>query len=128
MSSIENLKEKSETRIFKAVFPNTTNHYDTLFGGTALHMMDEASFICATRFSRKKVVTVSTDKIDFSTPIPQGTIVELVARVDKVGRSSCIVKVDIFMEDMYSDKRDKAVTGYFTFVAVGDDKKPIPII
>ena len=24
--------EASETRIFKAVFPNTTNHYDTLFG------------------------------------------------------------------------------------------------
>ena len=101
MPQIEELKNRSETRIFKAVFPNTTNHYDTLFGGTALHMMDEASFICATRFSRKKVVTVSTDKIDFSTPIPQGTIVELVARVDKVGRSSCIVKVDIFMEDMY---------------------------
>jgi len=25
----------STTRIFKAVFPNTTNHYDTLFGGAA---------------------------------------------------------------------------------------------
>jgi acyl-CoA hydrolase len=125
---IEELKDKSETRIFKAVFPNTTNHYDTLFGGTALHMMDEASFICATRFSRKKVVTVSTDKIDFTTPIPQGTIIELRARVTKVGRTSCVVKVDIFMEDMYSYKRDKAVTGYFTFVAIDDDKNPIAII
>ena len=27
---------RAETRIFKAVFPNTTNHYDTLFGGTTL--------------------------------------------------------------------------------------------
>jgi acyl-CoA hydrolase len=128
MSEIEKLKEKSETRIFKAVFPNTTNHYDTLFGGTTLHMMDEASFICATRFSRKRVVTVSTDKIDFTTPIPQGTIVELVARVNKVGRSSCVVKTEVFMEDMYSYKREKVVTGYFTFVAVGEDKKPIAII
>ncbi|GAB5400155.1 MAG: acyl-CoA thioesterase [Aureisphaera sp.] len=128
MSNIEDRIENSETRIYKAVFPNTTNHYDTLFGGTALHMMDEASFICATRFSRKKVVTVSTEKIDFTTPIPQGTIVELVARVDRVGRTSCVVKVDIFMEDMYSDARDKAVTGFFTFVAVGDDKKPIAIV
>jgi acyl-CoA hydrolase len=128
MAMLEQLKDKSETRIFKAVFPNTTNHYDTLFGGTTLHMMDEASFICATRFSRKKVVTVSTDKIDFTTPIPQGSIVELVARVDKVGRTSCVVKVEIFMEDMYSKKREKVVTGYFTFVAVDDNKKPIPII
>jgi len=128
MISLEERIHKSETRIFKAVFPNTTNHYDTLFGGTTLHMMDEASFICATRFSRKKVVTVSTEKIDFTKPIPQGTIVELVARVDKVGNSSCVVKVDIFMENMYSDERDKVVTGYFTYVAVGDDKKAIPIL
>lgn len=34
----------AETRIVKAVFPNTTNHYDTLFGGTALQLMDEVAF------------------------------------------------------------------------------------
>lgn len=128
MNSIEQQIERSETRIFKAVFPNTTNHYDTLFGGATLHLMDEASFICATRFSRKKVVTVSTDKIDFTRPIPQGSIIELVARVNKVGNTSCVVKTEVFMEDMYSMKRDKVVTGYFTFVAVGEDRKPIPII
>ena len=119
--------ESSETHIFKAVFPNTTNHYDTLFGGTALQLMDEASFICATRFSRKKVVTVSTDKIDFTEPIPQGTLVELVAKVVKVGNTSCVVQVDIFRESMYKDGRKKAVTGFFTFVAIGDDKNPISI-
>jgi acyl-CoA hydrolase len=128
MSTLENRKDQSETRIFKAVFPNTTNHYDTLFGGTTLHMMDEAAFICATRFSRKRVVTVSTDKINFTKPIPEGTIVELIARVDTIGKTSCIVRVDIFMEDMYSNNREKVVTGYFTFVAIGDDKKPVAVI
>ncbi len=128
MQAIEKLKVASETRIFKAVFPNTTNHYDTLFGGTALHMMDEASFICATRFSRKRVVTISTDKIDFTKPIPQGTIIELVARVEKVGRTSCVVRVDIFKEDMYNEEREMAVTGFFTFVAIDENKKPIPMI
>lgn len=127
MTAIEEKIKNSETRIFKAVFPNTTNHYDTLFGGTTLHAMDEASFICATRFSRKKVVTVSTDKIDFTMPIPQGSIIELIARVDKVGHSSCVVKTEIYMEDMYSYERHKVVTGFFTFVAIGDDKKPISI-
>lgn len=125
------LKERinaSETRIFKAVFPNTTNHYDTLFGGTALHMMDEAAFICATRFSRKKVVTVSTDKIDFAKPIPQGTFVELIARVYKVGNTSCAVCVEIFKEDMYSEERELAVRGNFTFVAINDQKEPITIL
>ncbi len=44
----------AETRILKAVFPGTTNHYDTLFGGTALQLMDEVAFIAATRFSLKQ--------------------------------------------------------------------------
>ncbi|MFI2743234.1 acyl-CoA thioesterase [Zhouia sp. PK063] len=127
-SLIQERKENSITRIFKAVFPNTTNHYDTLFGGTALHMMDEASFICATRFSRKKVVTVSTNKIDFGKAIPQGSLVELVAQVEKVGNTSCMVRVDIFMEDMYEDGREKVVTGEFTFVAIDDYKKPVSIL
>lgn len=128
MIPIESRIKASETRIFKAVFPNTTNHYDTLFGGTALHMMDEASFICATRFSRKKMVTISTDAIDFTKPIPQGTIIELIARIDTVGNTSCVVRVDIFKEDMYSNVREIAVTGFFKFVAIDDNKKPTPIL
>ena len=83
----------SETHIFKAVFPNTTNHYDTLFGGTAMQLMDEVAFITATRFARLKMVTVSSDKIDFNVPIPSGTIIELVGRVVKMGNSSLDIKV-----------------------------------
>ena len=51
---IELKKEKARTRLFKAVFPGETNHYDTLFGGTALQWMDEVAFIAATRFTREK--------------------------------------------------------------------------
>ena len=126
--STETKINNSETRIFKAIFPNTTNHYNTLFGGNALQLMDEVSFICATRFSRKKVVTISSDKVDFKKPIPAGTIVELVARVVKVGNTSCVVQVDIFIEQMYKEGRERAITGLFTFVAIDDDKNPIPII
>jgi len=128
MIPIETKINASETRIFKAIFPNTTNHYNTLFGGTALQLMDEASFICATRFSRKKVVTISSDKVDFEKPIPAGTIVELIARVQKVGNTSCVVKVDIFIERMYQEGRELAITGLFTFVAIDNNKKPIPIM
>src|ERR1700751_1281868 len=107
MTTEEKISE-SVTRIFKAVFPNTTNHYDTLFGGTAMHMMDEVAFITATRFTRKIVVTVSSDRIDFKKPIPAGTIIELIGKVARVGNTSLDVKVDIFIEEMYSDKREKA--------------------
>lgn len=127
MITEERIKQ-SETRIFKAVFPNTTNHYDTLFGGTAMQLMDEVAFIAATRFSRQRMVTVSSDRIDFKKPIPAGTIVELVGRVSYLGNTSLKVKVDIFIEQMYQEHREKAVSGEFTFVAVDENKRPIPIV
>lgn len=119
--------KNSETRIFKAVFPNTTNHYDTLFGGTAMHMMDEVAFITATRYSRQIMVTVSSDKIDFKKPIPAGTIVELIGKVVHVGNTSLKVNVDIYIEQMYAEGRELAVQGVFTFVAIDKDKKPMKI-
>lgn len=120
--------QKSETRIFKAVFPNTTNHYDTLFGGTAMQLMDEVAFITATRFSRQRMVTVSSDRIDFKKPIPAATIVELVGKVSYTGNTSLKVRVDIFIEQMYTEEREKAVSGEFTFVAIDENKKPIKIL
>ena len=119
--------EKSETRIFKAVFPNTTNHYDTLFGGATLMLMDEVAFITATRFSRLKMVTVSSDKVDFTHPIPGGTLVELIGNVVHVGRTSLQVRVELYVEQMYAEGRLLAVTGSFTFVAVDDQRRPTPI-
>ncbi|WP_129717067.1 acyl-CoA thioesterase [Pedobacter sp. SYP-B3415] len=118
----------SRTSIFKAVFPNTTNHYDTLFGGTAMHMMDEVAFITATRFSRQIMVTVSSDRIDFKKPIPAGTIVELIGEVRHVGNTSLKVHVAIYVEQMYSEDRMLAVQGDFTFVAIDEHKQPVRII
>ncbi|SFD04130.1 Acyl-CoA hydrolase [Chitinophaga sp. CF118] len=120
--------EESVTRIFKAVFPNTVNHYDTLFGGTAMQLMDEAAFITATRFSRMRMVTVSSDRIDFKKAIPGGTIIELVGKVVHVGKTSLKVEVDIFVEQMYNTHRERAISGTFTFVAIDDQKRPTQIV
>lgn len=119
---IELKKEKARTRLFKAVFPGETNHYDTLFGGTALQWMDEVAFIAATRFTREKVVTVSSDKVVFKTPIPSGSLVELDAQIVRVGNTSVEVKVDVYKEDMYSDTRILALSGTFVMVATGRSK------
>jgi len=125
--TLEERIQASETRIFKAVFPSTTNHYDTLFGGTAMQLMDEVAFIAATRFSRMRMVTVSSDRIDFKRPIPAGTIIELVGKVTYTGNTSLKVKVDIYLEHMYEDVREKAISGEFTFVAIDENKNPIKI-
>lgn len=119
---------QSETRVFKAVLPHTTNHYNTLFGGTALQMMDEVAFICATRFARKRMVTVTSDQIHFKHAIPAGTLIELVAKVVYVGNTSVKVQVDIFLEEMYQDSRMKAISGMFTFVAIDKNRKPTQVV
>ncbi len=121
---IENRKQLSQTRVTKAVFPDRTNHHDTLFGGTALQWMDEVSFIAATRFSRQNIVTVSSDKIDFKHPVPGGSVVELIANVVEVGRTSIKVRVDMYVESLYKDGCEKAITGYFSFVAIDENRKP----
>ena len=115
---------RAKTRIFKAVFPNTTNHYDTLFGGTTLHVMEEVAFITATRFSRLKIVTVSSDKVDFTHPIPGGTLVERTGNVVRVVTTSLQVRVELYVEQMYSE-RQSAATGLFTFVAVDEHRRPV---
>ncbi len=126
--TLEEKINKSEVRVFKTVFPNNTNHYDTLFGGTALSMMDEVAFMAATRFSRLRCVTVASDRIDFTQPIPAGTIIELLGRVEEVGNSSMKVRVDIYVEQMYEEGRIKAVSGLFTFVALDENQKPTKIL
>jgi acyl-CoA hydrolase len=118
----------AQTSIFKAVFPNTTNHYDTLFGGMAMHMMDEVAFITATRFARKRVVTVASDSIDFTQPIPAGTIIELIGKIAHVGNTSLKVSVEIYVEEMYAFGRTLAISGMFTFVALDAFKKPVSVL
>jgi acyl-CoA hydrolase len=126
--TLEERISQSETRVCSTVFPFLTNHHDTLFGGKAMAIMDEVSFMAATRFCRKRLVTVSTDRIDFSKAIPAGSIIEAIARVESVGRTSLKVRVDIYLEHMYDEGRELAIQGRFTFVALDDDKRPIPVL
>jgi len=93
-----------------------------------MHLMDEVAFIAATRFSRKRVVTVSSDRIDFTKPIPAGTIIELIGRVVHVGNTSLKVLVEIYIEEMYNEQREQAITGTFTFVAIDEFKKPVMVL
>ena len=126
MTTDERIKNAT-TSVCKAIFPNTTNHYDTLFGGQALGWMDEVAFIVATRFCRKDVVTVSMDRTDFKKPIPAGTIVEMIGTIVKVGRTSMQVQVEMYVEEMFSDHRESAILGTFTLVAIDDNRQPIPV-
>lgn len=73
----------SETRQFKAIFPNSLNANETLFGGQAMQWMDEVAYITATRFTRQRMFTVNTENIKFLKAVNPDSIVEVVGRIEK---------------------------------------------
>lgn len=114
-------------RMADIVFPSQANHYGTLYGGDALKMMGKAAFIAATRHARKVMVMAASDRIDFVSPIREGQMVELVAAVRMVGRTSVLVGVDLIAEDLLTGERCQAASATFTMVAVENTGRPTPI-
>lgn len=114
-------------RMAEMVFPPQTNHYGTLYGGDALKMMGKAAFIAATRHARAVIVMAASDRIDFTSPIRAGEMVELVSRIRMTGRSSVAVGIELWAEHLLTGERRHAATATFTMVAVGPDGKATQI-
>lgn len=114
----------AEVRMVQMVFPDQTNHYGTLFGGHAMRLMDEAAFVAASRWARCPVVTVASERIVFRVPVHRGELVEVVARVVAVGRTSLTVDVALDAEDLTSGQRRRATEGRFVLVAVDPTGRP----
>jgi len=117
----------STTRIVEVVFPSLVNHYGTLFGGIALQWMDRAAWVCSTRYARKEMVTIASEKIVFKKPVPQGNLVELIAKIGRVGKTSVTVEVELYSENPLSGIRELATKGDFVMVAVDRNGKPAPV-
>jgi acyl-CoA hydrolase len=117
----------TETRMVDMVFPDQTNHYGTLFGGQALRLMDMSAFITASRYARRTVVTASSERVDFHTPVLQGQLVELVGRVVATGRTSLTVDVELFAEDLLSGARQLCTRGRFILVALDAERRPTAV-
>lgn len=109
------------------VLPGQTNNHGTMFGGEVLAMMDKAAALAALRFCRQQVVTASTERIDFRTPIRRGDLIDMVARVIYAGTTSMIVRIDAWTERPLSGERHWCTTGYYSMVSVDDEGRPCPI-
>lgn len=119
--------EHEVLRLTDMVFPEQTNHYGTLYGGDALKLMGKAAFIAATRHARAVIVMAASDRIDFTSPIRQGEMVELVAAVRTTGRSSVQVEVALWAENLLTGDRRHAASALFTMVSVGPNGRSMPI-
>ena len=118
---------ETEARMLEIVFPDHTNHLGTLFGGTALAWMDKAAFIAASRYARRTVVTARSEQVDFKLPIKQGQLVETIARVVEVGRTSMQVEVELVAEDLLSGERELCTRGRFVMIALDARGRPAPV-
>jgi acyl-CoA hydrolase len=87
----------------------------------------KAAFIAASRWARLAVVMAASEKVDFDVPVKIGELIELHARVVRVGRSSMTVTVEGVAETLASGERRTAMRGRFEMVAVDDGGRPIPI-
>lgn len=119
--------DSSEVRLMEIVFPDHCNHLGTLFGGQALAWMDKAAFLAASRFAGGTVVTARSDRIDFKMPVKLGEIVELLARVVGVGRSSLTVRVTMSRESVIGEKSEIATSGEFVMISVDAQGQPSPV-
>jgi acyl-CoA hydrolase len=118
----------SETRICEFVFPSDTNHLGTLYGGSLMAWMDKAAGIAGLRRAgAPAVVTAAVEALEFRVPIHHGDLVELVARVESVGRTSMKVRVEARREDPASGARELCTAGTFTMVAIDEGGRPTPV-
>lgn len=109
------------------VLPPDTNHHGTIFGGKLMAYIDDVATIAATKHSRRPVVTASTDSVDFLYPVKKGDAVSLSAFVTWSHKTSMEVFVRVVTEDLLTGKRKVCATSFLTFVALGDDGKPVEV-
>ncbi len=118
---------ESLTVLTDLVLPGDTNYLDNLFGGELLARMDRACSIAARRHSRRIVVTASVNHVAFSKAVPVGSVVTVEAKVSRAFKSSMEIYVDVWTEDRQSGVKTKVNEGIYTFVAVDETGRPVPV-
>ncbi len=111
------------------VMPNDTNGLGNLMGGKLLHWMDVVAAIAAQRHAGRVVVTASVDFVDFKSPIALNEVVSLEARVTRAFTTSMEVRIDVYAElPTKGIPRRDCNTAFYTFVAVDQSGRPIPVV
>ncbi|SDA20740.1 acyl-CoA thioesterase YciA [Methylobacterium sp. UNC378MF] len=104
--------------------PADTNPAGDIFGGWLMAQMDLAAGNVAARRARGRCATIAVDAITFHHPVFVGDEVSLYAWLLKVGRSSLRIQVEVWRRERASEATMKVTEATFTFVAIGDDRRP----
>jgi acyl-CoA thioesterase YciA len=107
--------------------PKDTNPNGDIFGGWLMSQMDLGSGILAAKTANARVVTVAMEGMSFLAPVRVGDTVACYAWVERIGRTSMTIPVEVWVERFMSNEQIRVTRGVFTYVAVDEKGKPIPV-
>jgi acyl-CoA thioesterase YciA len=107
--------------------PGDINANGHIFGGWVLSQMDIAAGIVASRRAKGPVATVAIDAMEFIQPILLHDIISVYARIERTGRTSMAIRIEVVAQRDRGTKEVKVTEGVFTFVALDEDNRPRPL-
>ena len=116
----ESVSEYSEIAL-----PGDVNSLGHILGGKVMHLVDLAGALAALRHSRRSVVTASIDSMNFLHPVQVGNLILLRSSVNRAFHTSMEVGVRVEVENLRTGERRHTSSAYLTFVALGDDDRPV---
>ena len=122
-------KSPSDTSVvsFALMLPEHANHLGHVHGGWIMKLVDEIGGLAATRHSRRPVVTVAVERMEFHRPVLTGSVLQLEAKLVYVGRTSMEVEVRVSHEDPIAETLELVHTARMVYVALGNDHRPTPV-
>jgi len=114
----------SRVEMTELVMPTDANNLGSAFGGRIVQWMDLAGAVAARRHARMPAVTVAIDQLTFLAPVRLAHVAVLSAQVNAVFGTSMEVEVEVFDEDPETGERRRCCDAFFTFVALGPDRRP----
>jgi acyl-CoA thioesterase YciA len=107
--------------------PGDINANGHIFGGWVLSQMDIAAGIVASRRAQGPVATVAIEAMEFIQPILLHDIISVYARIERTGRSSMGIRIEVVADRDRGTKQVKVTEGVFTFVALDESNRPRPL-
>ena len=104
--------------------PSDINANGHIFGGWVLSQMDIAGGIAASRRAQGPVATVAIERMEFIAPIHLRDLISVYAEVERVGRTSMGVRIEVVASRDRGATEVKVTEGLFTFVALDEEHRP----
>src|SRR3954447_16632863 len=104
--------------------PSDINANGHIFGGWVLSQMDIAAGIVASRRARGPVATIAIEAMKFIEPIHLRDLISVYAEVERVGRTSMGVRIEVVAQRDLGQTEVKVTEGVFTFVALDQQHRP----